>query len=219
MAEWNQKQWGDPRFETPTIDILNTGYIYGDYDATTLPGIIGGVKTDAITTETILTAEDQVGISKFTDLTENFSQTYHISSIDNNPIGSLIWDDAQLAAYDSKASFESVMVRYFPIPHSGCVDVKPINISGIHDRYELLQNYPNPFNPTTTIQFSLPESQNVILKIYNILGQEVATLLNENMRAGVYTADFDATRLSTGLYIYRLRAGSFTGSKKMLLLK
>lgn len=85
--------------------------------------------------------------------------------------------------------------------------------------YNLTQNYPNPFNPTTQISFQLKNQENVTLKVYNMLGQEVATLLNEKMSAGVYNVNFDASKLSSGVYIYTLNAGKFFDSKKMTLLK
>jgi hypothetical protein len=85
--------------------------------------------------------------------------------------------------------------------------------------YELGQNYPNPFNPSTTIRFSVPEAGLVTLKVYNLLGEEVATLLNNEQAAGVYEANFDASRLSSGIYFYTLEAKNFTSTKKMVLLK
>ncbi|MBI5729940.1 MAG: T9SS type A sorting domain-containing protein [Ignavibacteriales bacterium] len=85
--------------------------------------------------------------------------------------------------------------------------------------YELSQNYPNPFNPTTNIKFSIPEQGFVSLKIYNTLGQEVATLLNEYKSAGTYQVDFNAAKLSSGMYVYTLSSGNYRISKKMLLMK
>jgi hypothetical protein len=81
------------------------------------------------------------------------------------------------------------------------------------------QNYPNPFNPSTTIKFSLPQAEIVSLKVYNILGSEVATLLNGTVEAGSYDIQFDASNLSSGVYLYELRAGNFTQIKKMNLIK
>jgi len=85
--------------------------------------------------------------------------------------------------------------------------------------YSLAQNQPNPFNPTTSIKYSLPEQQFVSLKIFDILGKEVATLVNEIKPAGNYEVNFDASNLSSGVYFYQLRAGNFTEMKKMILIK
>ncbi len=85
--------------------------------------------------------------------------------------------------------------------------------------YGLSQNYPNPFNPSTVISYSLAEAGMVSLKVFNILGQEVLTLVNTNQNVGQYQVKFDASQLSTGLYIYRIQSGNFVDSKKMMLLK
>ncbi|GAB4291618.1 MAG: hypothetical protein Kow0098_11020 [Ignavibacteriaceae bacterium] len=85
--------------------------------------------------------------------------------------------------------------------------------------YSVSQNYPNPFNPSTTIKFSVPQSSKVTLKVYDVLGKEVATLVNEVKTAGNYEVDFNASNLASGMYIYTLNAGDFTVSKKMVLLK
>ena len=85
--------------------------------------------------------------------------------------------------------------------------------------YALYQNYPNPFNPTTRIRFDLRERSHVLLEVYNILGQKVVTLLDRSMDAGRYNADFDATRLASGVYFYRITANNFTDLKKMILIR
>ncbi|MEW6196052.1 MAG: DUF5666 domain-containing protein [Bacteroidota bacterium] len=85
--------------------------------------------------------------------------------------------------------------------------------------FELKQNYPNPFNPTTKISFSLPQPENVVLKVYNIVGQEVASLINEQMNAGRHEVTFNAAKLASGIYFYRLKAGNFVSVKKMMFLK
>jgi len=98
------------------------------------------------------------------------------------------------------------------------VGIRENNNSIVKD-YQLFQNYPNPFNPTTTIKYQLKEPGFVTLKVYDILGKEVASLVNENEGAGYYKVNFDANNLSSGLYIYRLRANNYVESKKMLLTK
>jgi hypothetical protein len=86
--------------------------------------------------------------------------------------------------------------------------------------YSLAQNYPNPFNPSTSIKFGLPKSSMVTLKVFDILGREVAALVNgENMQAGNYRYDFEASKLSSGIYYYKLSAGEFSDVKKMVLIK
>ena len=85
--------------------------------------------------------------------------------------------------------------------------------------FALLQNYPNPFNPTTKIKLGLPNSEHVSLVIYDLLGREVATLINQQKNAGYHEVDFNAGNLPSGLYLYRLTAGKFTETQKMILLK
>jgi phosphatidylserine/phosphatidylglycerophosphate/cardiolipin synthase-like enzyme len=85
--------------------------------------------------------------------------------------------------------------------------------------YKLYQNYPNPFNPITTIRFEVPRSQNIELKIFDILGREVKTLFNGVAPAGVMAVDFNANGLSSGIYIYRIKADGYTASRKLMLMK
>jgi hypothetical protein len=85
--------------------------------------------------------------------------------------------------------------------------------------YVLEQNYPNPFNPSTVISYQLPVSSDVTLKIFDVLGNEVATLVDEYKPAGSYEVEFDASRLASGIYFYQLKAGEYTAVKKMLLIK
>ncbi len=87
------------------------------------------------------------------------------------------------------------------------------------ERYFLYQNYPNPFNPVTVIKYNVPEKSNVFLKVFDILGREVLTLINEVKNPGTYETEFDGTKLASGLYFYRLEAGDYTETKKMVLIK
>ena len=90
---------------------------------------------------------------------------------------------------------------------------------GLPDNYFLSQNYPNPFNPTTRIDFSLPEKQMVSLRVYNLLGELVSELVNEEREAGNYSINFDASNLPSGIYFYSISSGNFNITKKMSLLK
>ena len=93
------------------------------------------------------------------------------------------------------------------------------NLSGMPQVFALNQNYPNPFNPTTQISYSIPKESYISLKVYNLMGQEVATLVSGNQTAGKYTVPFDASRLSSGVYMYRLQAGTSVEVKRMILMK
>ncbi len=87
------------------------------------------------------------------------------------------------------------------------------------ESYTLSQNYPNPFNPTTVISYSVPEKSEVTLKVFNLLGQEVATLVNGVQNMGAHQVNFNANNLSSGVYFYTIKAGSFTSTRKMMLIK
>lgn len=216
MGQWDQNLWGDPAYATAP-NLAGSAYIYGDASSSTLPGLINGAKSDNVTTDG---TGIQVGISKFTDLTEDFSQTTDISTIDGLPIGSLLWNDAQNSAYSSATDLQKVMAKY-----KG-------NFTGIQNepksmpnQYSLDQNYPNPFNPSTIISFSVAKAGSVQLIIYNVLGQEIRTLLDQNISAGNHNVQWDGKdsqgkSVGSGLYIYRLSAGSdFVATRKMMLLK
>ncbi|HKL16360.1 MAG TPA: T9SS type A sorting domain-containing protein, partial [Balneolaceae bacterium] len=92
-------------------------------------------------------------------------------------------------------------------------------ISGLPDSFELFQNYPNPFNPSTTINFALPEQSDVTIRIYDVMGRQIATLLNENRPAGYHNIVWDAGSVASGTYFYRIQAGSFLSVKKLTLVK
>jgi len=92
-------------------------------------------------------------------------------------------------------------------------------ISGLTQDFSLRQNYPHPFKPTTNIEYTIPEASFVQIKVYDILGNEVATLVNEEQSAGTYRADFTAGNLASGFYVAQLRAGDYSKTIKMTLMK
>jgi uncharacterized delta-60 repeat protein len=107
---------------------------------------------------------------------------------------------------------------FITIKYSQVTGIQQINHE-VPGKFSLSQNYPNPFNPVTNIEFSVPKSAFVNLIVYDISGREVETLVNQNMSAGIYKADWDASKYSSGMYLYTITAGNFRETKKMLLIK
>ncbi|MGE5682510.1 MAG: T9SS type A sorting domain-containing protein, partial [Bacillota bacterium] len=107
---------------------------------------------------------------------------------------------------------------YIPVE---IIVMKPVFVSETKSvsQYELLQNYPNPFNPVTVIKFRIPESGIVILKVYDVNGREVTTPVNSYLNAGEYQLRFNAIKLSSGIYYYKINAGKFSDAKKMIHIK
>lgn len=130
--------------------------------------------------------------------------------IDEIP-GTSLFADNNSASNNNSWNYES-----FTVPVTGAVDVED---NSVVNTFELNQNYPNPFNPSTSIKFSVAERSNVTLKVFDMLGREVATLVNSAKEAGSYEVNFDASDLSSGLYVYTLNTGNFTSTKKMMLMK
>ncbi|MCS6988941.1 MAG: T9SS type A sorting domain-containing protein [Chloroherpetonaceae bacterium] len=141
-----------------------------------------------------------------------------------------------IAEFNPDNNFVNVVYQQDPQPGSGAFSdqapvsraqllfqrVSTLSASDGRERiadYRLEQNYPNPFNPTTTIAYVLPKAEKVSLKVYDVLGREVATLVNEVKGAGAHATTFDAANLASGVYFYRLQAGSFSQTKKMMLVK
>jgi hypothetical protein len=103
-------------------------------------------------------------------------------------------------------------------PLSELIGINPIS-NQVPEHYSLSQNYPNPFNPTTKIRFELPKSSFATIVVYDALGREVVTLVNEQLKPGTYEADWSADKIASGVYYYKLTAGGYTETKKMVLMK
>ena len=119
--------------------------------------------------------------------------------------------------YSDSNTLEALMKKIYTLLTS--IVTSSESILETPDQIFLSQNYPNPFNPSTNISFELPQSELVQLKVYNMLGQEVASLVDGRMNSGYHTVNFDASRLSSGVYIYQLMAGNQSITKKMMLIK
>jgi len=132
----------------------------------------------------------------------------------NNYLGTLVILDGNLFA----GATANLGIGIYKRPISELIGI--INISAeVPERFSLSQNYPNPFNPVTIIEFSLPKSAFVKLVVYDISGRELETLASQNMTAGTYKADWDASRYSSGVYFYTIASGSYHQTKKMIVIK
>ena len=132
------------------------------------------------------------------------------------PDSSLIFD---IVFPDSLHGFavgrEGAIIKYIPPVINFVKEIE----EGISKSFSLFQNYPNPFNPSTTISYSIPADGHVTLKVYDVLGSEVASLVDEQKHSGTFDVHFDANALSSGVYYYQLKAGEFTTTKKLVLMK
>ncbi len=146
----------------------------------------------------------------------SYSETDLVGT-DGLPIGDLNWFPADKATFT--ANHDDYYGAILDAWNAGTLVNDIRELGGAPTGFELNQNYPNPFNPSTTIKYTLPQTGNVTLKVYNALGQEVATLVNGRQTAQSYEVTFDASNLASGVYIYTLRTDNFNQSKKMLLVK
>jgi hypothetical protein len=132
------------------------------------------------------------------------------------PLGDLNWFPTQKTAWLAQRTAEYAQIQ---TALDGAVPAAAKNINALPAEYTLHQNYPNPFNPSTTIAFSLPRSASASLKVYDMLGREVGTLVNGYTTSGMHEIQFNAANLASGIYLYRLTSGNFTEVKKMMLVK
>jgi plastocyanin len=155
----------------------------------------------------------------------NISGTHNVKADDN----SFTSGAAAPAPWEFTHTFTAVGNNpYYCEPHQGMgmtgtiIVQNPVGVSDdelIAEKFELNQNYPNPFNPSTRINYTIPIASFVNLKVYDIIGNEIAVLVNEEKQAGVYNVKFNAAGLSSGMYLYRLQTESFVETKKMILMK
>jgi hypothetical protein len=137
-----------------------------------------------------------------------------VAGLGGFPIGDLNWFPTQLATWNAQRTAEMAAIQGKVDGTTGVAEEQ-----GLPQTFQLQQNYPNPFNPSTVISYSIAKAGNVTLKVYNMLGQEVATLVNGYQAAKSYDVTFNASGLSSGVYFYELQAGSNSTIKKMVLMK
>ncbi len=142
--------------------------------------------------------------------TQNFQFTYKRNSV---------WVDSMIYTLAFVQNENTKEIMNSGRPANITITGAPTYSNEVPGTYALLQNYPNPFNPSTNIAFTIPKEENVTLKVYDMLGNEVASLVNGKHIAGTYSIYFDGANLSSGVYFYKLTAGDYTDTKKMTLLK
>jgi len=207
----------------------NTGIICGD-NGVAMRTTNGGANWTSVTTGT---TNDLVAIQSVT--TNVFCMVGSSGTIKKSTNAGLNWltqtcpVTANLRSIDMFSSDDFGLIAaaggiILRTTNGGTFTAVMQNGSEVPESYSLGQNYPNPFNPNTKINFSIPSSglhnrSNVRLAVYDILGKEVALLVNENLSSGNYSVDFEASSLPTGTYFYRLQAGEFTDTKKLVLIK
>ena len=175
--------------QSMTLDNL---YITMSSDDTTITSISGNLFVNSIAPLEIIIHPGFYTVKVDSNFSEDFTFNFEITKD-----GWLYWEDS---------------FPHTPISYAANEITLPVS-------YRLYQNYPNPFNPTTTIKFDIPERSKTTIKLYGILGNEIKTLVNEEKPAGTYEITWYAEKLPSGIYFYRLQAGSFVETKKMVLMK
>ena len=164
--------------------------------------------------------------------TDSTGRTHNVTAtlpedVDYSPLWMVnIYDNADFDMVHDLASAQMANILVMGAANVNCPVVENESSSGVEQfgnstpsSYELDQNFPNPFNPSTTIRFSVPSSEFVSLRIYNSIGEKVAELVNQVLPAGIYNVNWNAENVSSGVYFYKIEAGSFINTKKMILLR
>ncbi len=210
--QWKDRN-GNPRDNTPTI---------GAYEFPTVPVELTSFTATAQLDEVVL---------NWVTATETNNQGFEIERKENNSdwekIGFIeghgtTTETSEYSYIDDISSVQSTSFAYRlkQIDFDGSFEFSDIvEVQLVLTQFKLSQNYPNPFNPTTTIQYFVPEKSMIGLSVYNVIGQEIAVLVNEEKEAGTYNIEFNAANLSSGIYIYKLQSKNFTETKKMILMK
>jgi photosystem II stability/assembly factor-like uncharacterized protein len=203
----------------PVIFIANNGYIYTDYTKSTdngdtwttnnFPTFISSYAENSLGHLFIGTYNSGQGVYRTTDYAETWEQIN--TGLPIMDIRSVAVDaqDYLYAGSWGMSMFKTTISTFVSVEN---IEFEPTSFS-------LEQNYPNPFNPSTTIKYSIPELSKVKITLFNLLSEEVTTIVNEEKNAGNYSVEFNASSLPSGVYFYQLQAGNFIETKKMILLK
>ena len=177
---------------------------------------------DALIIE-VLMKKNGVGIGAGTFFTGVQTSSWTPLNLDIFYVSGEIPDTAWIYVYVADTTGNSTTTGSYALiddwAFMGVSDIQKKENTNLVQEFQLKQNYPNPFNPTTNIEFSVPQSSDVKLVVYNQLGETVATLVNEHLSAGSYKADWNAEDLPSGIYFYRITAGDFSKTMKLMLIK
>jgi hypothetical protein len=210
-----------------TIKVSGFGFGIPALQFSTKTISLGNVKVGSFKDTTVTITNAGNDTLKITSIVSSHSTFTARPTVKNIPPGQSLTDTLRFAPItvgadsaliviqsNSGSSPDTIKVAGIAIPTTSVE-----NISEIPTEYALSQNYPNPFNPSTNIAFSIPTKSFVLLKVFDLVGREVATLIHQEKPVGTYHVTFDAGKLPSGIYLYRLTAGDFTQVKKMLLVK
>lgn len=194
----------------PGEDFIYHNFSGGNYSIAGISNVLGNQLWLNIELNTDNQGMVVTGNDNWTDLV-----TLHFIKKTEAPVNPLLWDAQGIfwCIYDGNN-----LTKWTPGNFSGVIYVEEEPVSP--DSYELFQNYPNPFNPSTSISFNIKKSSDVILTVYNMLGEAVETLINSELNQGYHKINFNAADLSSGIYFYKLSVNNnYTAIKKMILLK
>jgi endoglucanase len=210
---WANESWADGEFQKMKTNYIDKGYavILGEY------GVVARLNLGT----TALNAS----FAKY----RRYYMDYITRSLERHGLVPFYWDNGGTDNLGMGIFNRSNGAQAYPDIVKAVVDTNDINNTStsvgmldLHSNpttFSLMQNYPNPFNPSTTISFSLPSKSIVSLKVFDLTGKENATIVSQELSAGTYSRQWNAAHMSSGIYFYRLQAGSFTETKKLVLLK
>jgi hypothetical protein len=204
---------------TPFVKILNEEFTTGgifNQDTLTLNLLVGDSKAVPLTVRLYYSTDGGQNFSQFDSYTTTTDTISRARLIHLAPLGNSSDAVIKVEVDDGKSVSSD---RTFPFSKQTPTSVAESTGGDLPKSFALEQNYPNPFNPTTTINYQIPTAGIVSLKVYDILGKEISTLINEEKPAGNYNVAFDGSKLASGIYFYRLKVNGFNEVRKMLLVK